>query len=366
MKDVFARLAAEGVSVWLDGVGADRLDEGAVGRLVAAGRVGGATSVVSGPGRGERLAALAARGATPEEAVRELSVRDLRRACDLLLPVHERTGGHDGLVSADLDPGHARDAAATVAEARALRRAVDRPNLLVRIPATAEGLSAIAACLAEGIGVDATLIFSPERHRQVAAAFLDGLERALAAGHDLAAIASVASFSLAPLDAAVDGHLARAGSPEARAMAGRTALACARLAYEAYEAGLAAPRWRALAALGARPQRLVFTSTRVAEPGYRDTVYVEELVAPDVVIALPEAVWDAVADHGEVCGDRVRRHYADARRVLGYLPWFGVSPAAVAESLEAAGIDALTRARRSLRDAVGRELDVYVRSLALA
>ncbi|OAR21954.1 hypothetical protein A8W25_30540 [Streptomyces sp. ERV7] len=357
MKDVLDRLSAEGVSVWLDG--ADRLDES-----VRAGRVTGVRLRTGASGRGERLAALAARGATPEEAVRELAVRELRRACDLLLPVHGHTGGRDGLVSADLDPGSARDAAATVAAARALRCAVGRPNLLVRIPATAEGLEAIAACLAEGIGVDATLIFTPERHREVAAAFLDGLERARAAGHDLAAIASVASFSLAPLDTAVDGRLAEAGSPEARAMAGKAALACARLAYEAYEAGLAAPRWRALAALGARPQRLAWTSTRVRDPEYRDTLYVEELVAPDTVAVLPQAVLEAVADHGEVCGDRVRRHYADARRILGYLPWFGISHESVAESLEAAGPAALVRSREALIEAVGRELLVHERSLA--
>lgn len=366
MKDVLARLSAEGVSVWLDGVGADRLDEGGPGRLIAAGRLGGVVPAASGRDLGERSAALAARGATPEEAVREIDVRDLRRACDLLLPVHERTGGRDGLVPAALDPRHARDAAATVAGARALWRAVGRPNLLVRIPATAQGLEAIAACLAEGIGVDASLIFSPERHRQVAEAFLDGLERARAAGHDLAAIASVASFSLAPLDTAVDGRLARAGSPEARAMAGRTALACARLAYETYEAGLATPRWRALAALGARPQRLVWTATEVSDPEHRDTLYVEELVAPDTVVALPEAVLAAVADHAEICGDRVRRHYADARRLLGYLPWFGISHEEVARSLETAGLAALVRARERRLGAVRRELDVHERPLTPA
>ncbi|WP_344076863.1 transaldolase family protein [Streptomyces crystallinus] len=323
MKDVPGRLAAEGVSVWLDGADADGLAEAV--------RAAGVT--------GARM-----RAGDPDRA--ESAVRELRRACDLLLPVHEDTRGRDGLVSAGLDPGCARDAEATLAAARALWHAVARPNLLVRIPATAEGLEAVAACLAQGIGVDAALIFSPERHREAAGAFLDGLERARAAGHDLAAISSVASFSLAPLDTAVDGRLARAGSPEARAMAGRTALACARLAYEGYEEVLATPRWRALAALGARPQRLAWTSTEVGDPAHRDTRYVEELVAPDTVAVLPRALLDAVVDHAEVYGERVRRHYADARRVLGYLPWFGISHEAVAKSLEAAALEALVGAVR--------------------
>ncbi|MFD9797164.1 transaldolase family protein, partial [Streptomyces sp. NPDC059070] len=302
------------------------------------------------------LTALAARGAGPAEALHALTAAHARRACDLLLAVHTRTGGRDGLVSVALDPGPAGDAAGLVARARALRDAVGRPNLVVALPAARAG--AVADCLAAGIAVEAAGIFSPARHRQVSDAFLDGLERARAAGHDLATLAALASFPLAPLDAAVDSRLAESGSAEARAMAGRSAPAHARLAYQAYEEGLAGPRWRALAAAGARPPRPLWTATDVRDPRYRDTRYVEELVAPDAVCAVDAATLDAVARHAQVPGDRVRRHYADARRLLGYLPWFGISHEQVAASLEAAELAAASAARTALAAAVERELRV--------
>ncbi|MFD6971422.1 transaldolase [Streptomyces sp. NPDC059979] len=367
MKDVFKRLTAEGVSVWLDDISRDRLDSGSLARLVETGRVTGVTSnptifeqaLTSGSAYREQLAGLAGRGVHAEEAVRELTTHDIRWACDELAGVHRRTSGRDGLVSIEVDPRKARDTAATVAEARALWRAVDRPNLLIKIPATVESLPAVAACLAEGIGVNVTLIFSTDRYREVTEVFLDGMERARAAGLDVSRIASVASFFVSRLDTAVDGRLAAVSSPEARAMSGRSAVANARLAYQVYEESLASARWRALAAAGARPQRLLWASTGVKNPDYRDTLYVEELVAPDTVNTMPEATLNAVADHAEIYGDRVRRHYADSRRVLDYLPWFGISYDAVVSSLESAALDAFVGSWEALLETVQRELDAH-------
>lgn len=359
MSDVFGRLAAEGVSVWLDDSSLALSASGGLPRLVAAGRITGVAShpTVSaealrrGSVRREELRDLAARGATAEEAVWDIAVRDVRRACDQLLPVHRRTGGRDGLVSVDIDPRNAWDAGAATAEARALWREVDRPNLMVRIPATARALPAVTACLAEGIGVNASLIFSLDRYREVTRAFLEGLERAAAAGRDLSRIASVASFFLGRLDREVDGLLDKAGSEEARALRGRAAVANARLAYAAYEGTLTGGRWRTLEALGARPQRLLWAAV-----GTHDPRYVEELVAPGTVVAVPEVTLRAVADRAQVRGDRVRRHYADARRVLSYLEWFGISYKTVASSLEAAELRASVRSREELLADMGSEL----------
>ncbi|WP_435866960.1 transaldolase family protein [Streptomyces xanthochromogenes] len=251
-----------------------------------------------------------------------------------------------------------------MAEARALWRTVNRPNLLVKIPATAPNLAAISTCLAEGIGVNAVAIFSPDRYAQVSDAFLDGLERARAAGRDLRSIASVASFSVNSLDVEVDRELDRAGSAEARAMSGKAGIANARLAYEIYEDSLASPRWRALAAAGAAPQRLAWTSTARTTPARPDTSYVEELVAPDTVSVLSGATLLAVADHGEVRGDSVRRHYAESRRVLSYLSWFGISYRTVVSSLEAVTLRQSAATWDALLTAVRGELDAQRRTLA--
>ncbi|MFI5703529.1 transaldolase [Streptomyces xanthochromogenes] len=372
MNDVFTRLAGEGVSVWLDdfqrsGTTLSELRR-AVGPHGVTGAVGRADAFAellhTSPPYRSRIRELSHGDLTAEELVWALTTQDVRTACDELRAAHERTAGRDGFASVDVDPRNAWDAGATVAEARALWRTVNRPNLLVKIPATAPNLAAISTCLAEGIGVNAVAIFSPDRYAQVSDAFLDGLERARAAGRDLRSIASVASFSVNCLDVEVDRELDRAGSAEARAMSGKAGIANARLAYEIYEDSLASPRWRALAAAGAAPQRLAWTSTARTTPARPDTSYVEELVAPDTVSVLSGATLLAVADHGEVRGDSVRRHYAESRRVLSYLSWFGISYRTVVSSLEAVTLRQSAATWDALLTAVRGELDPQRRTLA--
>ena len=263
----------------------------------------------------------------------------MRAAADVLRPVYDATDGVDGRVSIEVDPRLARDADATVATAVRLWQTVDRPNVLIKIPATVEGLDAIERTLAQGISVNVTLIFSLARYRRVMDAFLSGIEQARSAGHDVTRIASVASFFVSRVDAAVDTALTAIGSPEALDLRGRTAIANARLAYEAYEQVLQSDRWRALAATGAHPQRPLWASTGVKNPEYRDTLYVDELIAPDVVNTMPQATLDAFADHGVVLGNTVAGTYTASRSVLETVESFGVSLAEVTERLEVEGVE---------------------------
>ncbi|MFI1282223.1 transaldolase family protein [Streptomyces sp. NPDC020858] len=373
---VAARLTAQGMSVWLDGSGRTGRDTGALRELIAQGHVTGivapwsssapssAPSSARPPTPIPPLGEVSASGEPPqgrtdglsaEEVLWDRTVEAVRQLCDALLEVHARTGGREGLVSVGLDPRNAWDAGATLAEARALWRAVDRPNLAVGIPATAQNLPVVTACLAESMNVHATLIFSVERFHRVNECFLDGLEQARDRGAPLSSLSAVASFSVSPLDTEVDRALARAGTAEARALTGTAAIANARLAYEKQRHVLASPRWAALAAAGALAPRPVWVSTAVRGPGRRDTRYVEELVAPGAVHALSEDTLSAVADRGQILGDTVQRHYDDARRVLSYLPWFGISPRTLAASLEAAHLRAAIATREALLASVTAE-----------
>ncbi|MGW7435997.1 transaldolase family protein [Streptomyces sp. NPDC054849] len=366
MDTVAARLTAQGMSVWLDGSGSTGRDAGALRELIARGHVTGIAAPWSPsappPGRfsgsGEPSHGRAD-GLSAEEVLWDRTVDAVRRLCDALLVVHASTGGREGLVSVDLDPRNAWDAGATLAEARALWRAVDRPNLAVGIASTAQNLPVIAACLAESMNVNATLIFSVERFHRVNERFLDGLEQARDRGAPLSSLSAVASFSVSPLDTEVDRALARAGTPEARALTGTAAVANARLAYEKQQHVLDSPRWAALATAGALAPRPVWVSTTTRHPGRRDTRYVEELVAPGAVHALSEDTLSAVADRGQILGDSIRRHYGDARRVLSYLPWFGISPRTVVTALEASQLRAAIAAREALLTAVTAEMTAH-------
>ncbi|MBO0833154.1 MAG: transaldolase, partial [Actinobacteria bacterium] len=232
----------------------------------------------------------------------------------------------------------ARDTKATIAEARALWWLVDRPNLFIKIPAARQGLPAITACLAEGISINVTLIFSLRRYDAVIEAFFDGMEQAQQAGHDLSRMASVASFFVSRVDTEVDSRLDKIGTAAAAALRGQAAIANARWAYQHYERAFGSPRWAALQAAGARPQRPLWASTSVKDPAYPDTRYVTDLVAPGVVNTMPEATLRAVADHGQVPTDSVREHYDEARRVLDQLKTVGVDYDDVTATLEANGI----------------------------
>ena len=324
MTDALAALSRAGVSIWLDDLSRERLVSGSLADLAAHDHVTGVTTnpsifakaISAGDAYDAQLKDLAARGIHVHEALRTLTTFDVRWACDVLRPAYEATGRVDGRVSIEVDPRLAHDTAATIAEARALWWLVDRPNLFIKIPAARQGIPAIADCLADGISINVTLIFSLQRYDEVMDAFLDGMERAVAAGHDVSSMASVASFFVSRVDTEVDARLDKIGTSEAAALRGRAAIANARIAYEHYERVFSGKRWAALRDAGAQPQRPLWASTSVKDPAYPDSRYVTDLVAPGVVNTMPEATMRLVADHGVIPADSVRDYYADAHQVL--------------------------------------------------
>ncbi|MEW2303476.1 transaldolase [Streptomyces sp. NPDC006655] len=359
------RLSDEGVSIWLDDLSRKRISTGNLAELVATKNVVGVTTnpsifqaaIGSGEGYEEQLADLAVRGVTVDEAVRMMTTQDVRAAADVLRPVYDATGGRDGRVSIEVDPRLAHDTAATVAEARQLAWLVDRPNVMIKIPATRAGLPAITAVIAQGISVNVTLIFSLDRYREVMAAYLAGLEQAAAKGLDLATIHSVASFFVSRVDAEIDKRLTVLGTDEALALKGKAALANARLAYEAYEEVFAGARWTALAGANANKQRPLWASTGVKDPAYKDTLYVDELVAPGTVNTMPEGTLNATADHGDIHGDTVTGGYAQARADLAAVEKLGISYDEVVGKLEDEGVAKFEVAWQELLDAVTKSLN---------
>ncbi|MFI8214824.1 transaldolase [Streptomyces sp. NPDC085932] len=359
------RLSDEGVSIWLDDLSRRRIESGGLAALVRTKGVVGVTTnpsifqaaIGSGEGYEEQLADLAVRGVTVDEAVRMMTTADVRAAADVLRPVYEATGGRDGRVSIEVDPRLAHDTAATVAEARQLAWLVDRPNVMIKIPATKAGLPAITQVIGAGISVNVTLIFSLERYREVMDAYLAGLERARAAGLDLSAVHSVASFFVSRVDAEIDKRLTLLGTDEALALRGRAALANARLAYEAYERVFAGPRWQSLEEAGANRQRPLWASTGVKDSAYEDTLYVDGLVAPGTVNTMPEATLNAVADHGDVRGDTVTGGYDRARADLAAVERLGIGYDEVVRQLEDEGVAKFEVAWQDLLDAVTKSLN---------
>ncbi|MFC5212953.1 transaldolase [Streptomyces coerulescens] len=366
------RLFDEGVSIWLDDLSRTRIESGNLAELIADKNVVGVTTnpsifqaaIGSGEGYEEQLADLAVRGVTVDEAVRMMTTADVRAAADILRPVYDATDGRDGRVSIEVDPRLAHDTTATIAEAKQLAWLVDRPNVMIKIPATRAGLPAITEVIGLGISVNVTLIFSLERYREVMDAYLAGLEKASAKGLDLSAIHSVASFFVSRVDADIDKRLTAIGTDEALALKGRAALANARLAYEAYEdvfgsAGGSTPsgaRWTALTGARANKQRPLWASTGVKDPAYKDTLYVDQLVAPGTVNTMPEATLNATADHGGITGDTVTGGYAQARADLAAVEGLGISYDEVVTRLEQEGVAKFEVAWQDLLDAVKKSL----------
>ncbi|MGH3366134.1 MAG: transaldolase [Nocardioidaceae bacterium] len=364
MTDRLRELTDAGVAIWLDDLSRERLATGSLQRLVTESHLKGVTSnptifakaLSDADDYAEQVHHLAARNVSVEEAVRMLTTYDVRWACDQLRPVYDATNGVDGRVSLEVDPRLAHDTGATIAEARALWWLVDRPNLLVKIPATPEGIPAITTALAQGISVNVTLIFALTRYREVIDAFMAGLEQARDNGHDLSTIASVASFFVSRVDTEVDKRLEKIGTPEATALRSRAAVANARLAYQVHELEFAGDRWKPLAAAGARPQRPLWASTSVKDPELPDTMYVEELVAPGVVNTMPEPTIDATGDRAEISGDTVTGGYAQAQQVLDDLAAVGISYDDVVRVLETEGVDKFAASWQQLLDTVSSEL----------
>ena len=305
----------------------------------------------------EQVTDLARRGVSVEEAARSITTYDVRWACDVMRPAYDASSGVDGRVSIEVGPGLAFETVRTVAEAKALWWAVDRPNLFIKIPATEAGLPAITETLALGISVNVTLIFGLDRYDRVMDAFFAGLEQAKANGHDLSTIASVASFFVSRVDSEVDKRLEKIGTDEAKALRGKAAIANAQLAYQHYEKAFASERWQALAAAGARPQRPLWASTSTKNPDYRDVMYVEELIAPGVVNTMPEPTIHAFADHGEVRTGVVTDAYPAAQAVLDQIEGLGISYDDVTATLEREGVEKFAASWQELLNSVRDQLN---------
>lgn len=358
-------LSNAGVSIWLDDLSRDLLETGKIAELMRERNVVGLTSNPSifqaalsqGDRYNDDLAKLTNSGLGVEQVVHELTTEDVRDACDLFRPLWEHTGGVDGRCSIEVDPRIAHDTDATIAQAKQFYSDVDRPNVLIKIPATKAGLPAIAAATAEGISVNVTLIFSLDRYRAVMNAYLDGLEKAHAAGKDLTRIHSVASFFVSRVDTEVDKRLDAIGTDEAKALRGQAGIANARLAYQAFEEVFSTPRWTSLADEGANVQRPLWASTGVKDPAYPDTMYVTELVAPGVVNTMPGKTLEATADHGEIRGDTVTGMYDEASQLLDALAAQGISYNDVVQLLEDEGVAKFEKAWGELLDGVSVEME---------
>ncbi len=367
MTDALKRLSEEGVAIWLDDLSRQRIMSGGLAEMIDQQHIVGVTTNPSifqkaishgwgsprasgaerGGGYEQQLADLAARKVTVDEAIRMITTADVRDAADILHPVFAATGGQDGRVSIEVDPRLAHHTRATIAEAKQLAWLVDRPNTLIKIPATKAGLPAITETIGLGISVNVTLIFSLERYREVMDAYLAGLEKAREKGLDLSKIHSVASFFVSRVDTEIDKRIDALGRPEAKALRGKAAVANARLAYQAYEEvfgsadGSTPPRerWSALEDAGANKQRPLWASTGVKDKAYKDTLYVDDLVAPNTVNTMPEATLLATEDHGGITGDTIAGTYEQARADLDAVEQLGISYDDVVRLLEDEGVE---------------------------
>ncbi|MEW1775690.1 transaldolase [Streptomyces sp. NPDC086777] len=365
MTDALKRLSDEGVAIWLDDLSRKRITSGNLAELIDQQHVVGVTTnptifqkaISSGDGYEQQVSDLAARKVTVEEAIRMITTADVRDAADILRPVYDATDGQDGRVSIEVDPRLAHNTKATVAEAKQLAWLVDRPNTLIKIPATEAGLPAIAEVIGLGISVNVTLIFSLERYRKVMDAYLTGLEKAKERGLDLSLIRSVASFFVSRVDTEIDKRLNDLGTDEAKALRGRSAVANARLAYQAYEEVFSSDRWQALENAGARKQRPLWASTGVKDPAYKDTLYVVDLVAPNTVNTMPEATLLAVEDHGEITGDAIAGTYEQARADLDAVEALGISYDDVVQVLEDEGVEKFAASWNDLLKSTQAELE---------
>ena len=355
-----ATLSALGTSIWLDDLSRERIKTGGLHTLIAERNIVGVTTnptiFASALAKGEaydaQVAELAAAGKTVTEAVFEITTDDVANASDIFRPVYDATDGQDGRVSIEVEPGFAHDAAATSAQAKQLWAKVDRPNAMIKIPATVEGLEAITETIGSGISVNVTLIFSLERHREVINAYLSGLERAKAAGLDLSAIRSVASFFVSRVDTEINNRLDTIGTPEAMALKSKAGIANARLAYQVFEQAFDSERAKGLLAAGAHVQRPLWASTGVKDPTLPDTLYVTGLAVANVVNTMPEKTLEATFDHGVIDGDQVTGNYDDANAVLDSLDALGISYEEVTALLEKEGVEKFIVSWNELLDTV--------------
>jgi transaldolase len=350
-------LSAKGVSVWIDTLSREMLETGELARLIEEDAVVGVTSnptifekaLSTGGWYDDQLRDVLEREEDTKEVFIALAVQDVQEACDLLRPAWERTVGIDGRVSIEVDPDLAYDRDASFEEAMRLHELVDRPNAYVKIPGTEPGLGAIEDAIAAGRSINVTLIFSLERYAAVADAYLRGLERLAADGGDLSQVLSVASFFVSRVDTEADKRLEDLGRQD---LQGKLAVANAKLAYQHYLDAFAGERWERLAAAGARPQRCLWASTSTKNPDYRDVLYVEELIGPDVVNTMPLETVAAFQDHGEIRGDTLTEGLDEARRLFDDLAEAGVDYDDVVATLEREGVEKFSASFVSLREGI--------------
>ena len=346
------RLHDAGQSIWLDFIDRSILRNGDLLRRLRDDALTGMTSnptifekaLAEGHEYDDQLAAAPA-GLTSLDLFELVETSDVRDACDVFLPVYERTKGADGYVSIEVSPAAANDADASVAEAQRLWSMVDRPNVMIKVPGTSEGASAVRQLIGGGMNVNITLLFAIEAHRSVIEAYFAGLEDRLRAGKPIDRVASVASFFVSRVDTEIDKRLdaLAAASPDDRdrilALRGKAAIANAQLAYRLFREEFSSPRWAPLKAAGARLQRPLWASTSAKNPAYRDVLYVEQLIGPDTVNTMPPATIDAFRDHG-VARRTIDEHYEDAERVLRELEEAGISMQQVTDDLQRDGVEA--------------------------
>lgn len=359
------QLSDVGVSIWLDDLSRDRIQSGSLESLIATRNVVGVTTnptifasaLATGKTYAPQMAELAEHGASVTEAVFAATCDDVAAACDIFRPVYDATAGRDGRVSIEVEPTLAFDANATIVQAKELFTRVGRDNVMIKIPATLEGLDAITAVLGAGISVNVTLIFSLERYAQVIDAYLAGLELAQTNGHDLATVHSVASFFVSRVDTEIDRRLVALGSEDALALKSAAGIANARLAYELFVTSFATDRAKALIEAGAHRQRPLWASTGVKDPNLPDTLYVTELAAPATVNTMPEKTLEATFDHGPIHGDAIAGTFDDARATIAAIEALGISLTEVTTLLEREGVDKFVVSWNELLDIVTAALD---------
>jgi transaldolase len=355
----FAQLREIGQSLWLDNLSRDMIAGGELARLVASGDATGITTnpsifrnaIAAGKAYAAELGALKASEPDPERRYERLAVADVQAACDVMRPVFDRTQGDDGFVSLEVSPRLAYDVEGTVAAARRLRAEVARDNVLIKIPGTPEGAQAFERCIAEGISVNITLLFSLGQMNRVFEAYIAGLAKRHAAGGDVSRVKAVASFFMSRIDSLLDKQLDAQGSPEALALRGRAAVAIGKLAYERYGQVFGGSAFAALRRAGARPQYLLWASTSTKNPAYPDLLYVEPLIGPETINTLPDATLAAFRDHGKAAST-IGQGVAESREAVTSLERLGVDLEQVGLQLQRDGVRLFEEAYDALLAAV--------------
>ncbi|MCE2503012.1 MAG: transaldolase [Chlorobi bacterium] len=352
--NILHELHTHGQSIWYDFIGRNFITSGRMKELVEKG-IRGMTSnptifegaIAGGEEYDEQIASLDGAGKTTGEIATELFMTDVRGACDVLRPLFDQSNGSDGYISLEVSPTLANNTEGSIEEAIRLWKGVDRPNLMMKIPATPEGYPAIQECIAEGININITLIFSVEQYRQVVEAYLSGLEARLRGGRSIDHVSSVASLFVSRIDSMIDGWLERIGSPEALALRGKAGLANSKLVYQEFQRLFSAERWDRLRAEGANLQRPLWASTSTKNPDYPDLLYVDNLIGPNTVNTVPPATLESILDHG-IASSTIEKGMEEAEETMRSIEEAGVSLEKVMDDLLDQGVEKFAASFTSL------------------